>query len=132
MHIGITGDREIVVTKAMLASSAGSGLVDVFATPVMIAEIERTAASSVQPFLEDGCVTVGTQVDVAHLGATAEGKTVRIHTELTAISENGRFLTFKAEVSDAVEVVGTGTHTRAIINTERFMKKLAAKYTAAH
>lgn len=128
MHVGITGDREIVVTKAMLASSAGSGLVDVFATPIMIAEIEGTAAASVAPFLKEGQVTVGTQVDVAHIGATAEGKKVRIHTELIAISENERFLTFKAEVSDDVEMVGTGTHIRAIINKARFMEKLAAKY----
>ena len=47
MHVGITGDREIVVTKAMLASSAGSGLVDVFATPIMIAEIEGTVLNNI-------------------------------------------------------------------------------------
>lgn len=130
MHIGIKGNREVVVTKAMLASSAGSGLVDVFATPIMIAEIERTAAASVQPFLKEGQVTVGTQVNIAHLGATAEGKKVSIRTELVEISENGRFLTFTTEVSDEVEVVGEGTHTRAIINKARFMEKLAAKYSA--
>ncbi len=129
MEVGIKGNREIVVTKDMLASRAGSGTVDVFSTPVMVAEIERTAAISVMPFLEEGRVTVGTKVNVAHTAATPEGKKVYIQTELVEISSNGKMLTFTAEVRDDKGSIGNGTHERAIIHKERFMEKLKTKYT---
>ena len=54
---------------------------------------------------------------------------VFIHTELTGISENGRFLTFKVEARDECGVIGNGTHERAVISVDRFMEKVNAKKT---
>ena len=127
MKVGIIGDHSFVVTKDMLASTAGSGTVDVFSTPVMIAQMEGTAMRSVIPHLEEGQATVGTHLDVHHTAATPEGMKVSIHTELTSISENGRFLTFKVEARDECGVIGHGTHERAVITVDRFMAKVSAK-----
>ena len=127
MNIGITGDYTFTVTKDMLASKAGSGTVDVFSTPVMIAEIEGTAMRSVMPYLEEGKATVGTHIDVRHSDATPEGMKVFIHTELIEISENGKFLTFKVEARDECGVIGNGIHERAVITIKRFMEKVNAK-----
>lgn len=127
MKVGIIGDHSFVVTKDMLASTAGSGTVDVFSTPVMIAQMEGTAMRSVIPHLEEGQATVGTHLDVHHTAATPEGMKVSIHTELTGISENGRFLTFKVEARDECGVIGHGTHERAVITVDRFMAKVSAK-----
>ena len=66
-------------------------------------------------------------MDVAHNDATLEGMKVFVYTELTEISENGKFLTFKAEVKDDYGVIGCGTHVRAIINKARFIEKIKAK-----
>lgn len=72
MEIGIKGERTLVVTKELLANQVGSGLVAVFATPMMIANIEGTAADSVAPSLDAGKTTVGTLVNVTHVAATPE------------------------------------------------------------
>ena len=70
MEIGIKGEQKLVVTADKLACNVGSGLVAVFATPMMIAAIENTAAGSVAPYLEEGKTTVGTLVNVSHVAAT--------------------------------------------------------------
>ena len=66
---GITGHLEEVVTPEMSAARVGSGLVDVLATPMMIALIEKTCNECVLPHLEAGQGTVGTLVNVAHTAA---------------------------------------------------------------
>ena len=124
MEIGIKGDTSFTVTKEMLASQDGDDTLEVFSTPNMVLKIERTAALSVLPFLEDGYTMVGVRVDVQHTAATLEGMKVHVHTELIEISENGKFLTFKAEVSNDRGIIGSGTHVRAIVNKKRFMEKL--------
>ena len=78
MQIGIKGEKKFTVTKDQLACNVGSGLVSVFATPMMIAAIENTAAGSVAGELEEGKTTVGTLVNVSHVAATPEGMEVRI------------------------------------------------------
>ena len=127
MEVGIKGNCEFIVTNEMLASRAGSGAMEVFSSPTMIAKIERTASLSVMPFLGEEKSTVGIRVDVQHKDATPEGMKVTVHTELTGISENGKILTFKAEVFDEFGLIGCGTHERAIIDKKRFMEKASAK-----
>ena len=73
MHTGLQGTHDFIVTKAHLASSVGSGQVDVLATPMMITAMEYTAAASAAPVLEAGRTTVGTQISVSHIAATPEG-----------------------------------------------------------
>ena len=128
MEVGIKGDTSFTVTKEMLASQDGDDTLEVFSTPMMVLKIERTAALSVLPFLEEGYTMVGIKVDVQHTAATLEGMKVYVHTELIEISENGKFLTFKAEVSNDQGVIGRGTHERAIVNKKRFMEKLRAAH----
>ena len=72
--IGKKGVQEWTVTKELLASSMKSGTVNVFATPYMIALMEYTAMTLVQPFLPEGITTVGTAVNVQHLCPTPEGR----------------------------------------------------------
>ena len=115
MNTGIKGEKKFTVTKEQLACNVGSGLVSVFATPMMIAAIENTAAASVAGELEEGKTTVGTLVNVSHVAATPEGMEVRIETELTEIAPNGKMLTFKVAAYDEAGLIGEGTHQRAIV-----------------
>lgn len=127
METGIKGHLELTVTEDLLASKVGSGLVDVFATPMMIASIENTAAGSVQPELEEGKTTVGTLINVSHTAATPLGMKVTVDTELVEISANGKILTFEVEASDECGSIGKGTHQRAIVDKARFETKANAK-----
>ena len=128
MQVGIKGEKKFIVTKDQLACNVGSGLVSVFATPMMIAAIENTAAGSVAGELEEGKTTVGTLVNVSHVAATPEGMEVRIETELTEIAPNGKMLTFKVAAYDEAGLIGEGTHQRAIVAKERFEQKAQSKH----
>lgn len=122
---GLTGSQTERVTPDRTAASVGSGLLPVYATPAMIALMERTASELVAPFLREGEATVGTSIEVKHLAATPEGMEVRCQCALTAIDR--RRLTFAIEVFDAVGLVGTATHDRFIVDTARFMAKAASR-----
>lgn len=125
--IGMKGAQERTVTDDLLANKVGSGLVAVYATPMMIAGIEGTAAASVAAELDEGKTTVGMQINVSHVAATPAGMKVRFETELTEIAPNGKVLTFKVEAYDEKGLIGEGTHQRAIVDKARFEAKTQAK-----
>jgi len=127
MKLGIKGNKRFTVETEQLACNVGSGLVAVFATPMMIAAIEDTAAASVADQLDEGKTTVGTQVSVSHVAATPEGMDVHIETELIEISSNGKILTFRVKASDEVGLIGEGIHQRAIVDKAKFEQKAQAK-----
>ena len=122
---GIKGRREQAVTPEMSAARVGSGLVEVFATPMMISLIEQTCNESVLPYLEEGQGTVGTLVNVAHTSATPIGMRVWCESELVEVDR--RRLVFKVKAFDECGPIGEGTHERFIIDTAKFMEKIKAK-----
>lgn len=125
LKTGITGEARCLVTPETTAANLGSGALEVFATPAMIALIEKAAWQSVQPMLEEGCGTVGTALRVRHLSATPVGMEVVAKTELQEI--DGRRLVFKVEVYDAKGMVGDGEHERFIVKNDSFLKKAKGK-----
>ena len=74
---GILGHREQMVTPDLTADRIGSGLVQVFATPMLVALMEQTCNESVTPLLEAGQGTVGTHIDISHSAATPVGERSR-------------------------------------------------------
>lgn len=125
MTTGTKGMHEFTVTAEQLASRVGSGLVEVFSTPMLIAAMEGTAAQSVAAQLEPGQTTVGTRLDVRHLAATPEGMRVRVETRLTEV--DGRRLTFQVDAFDEVEKIGEGTHERFVVDQQKFITRARAK-----
>ena len=125
IEIGIKGHLEQVVTPEMSAARVGSGLVDVFATPMMIALIEKTCNDSVLPLLAEGEGTVGTHLDVSHLSATPIGMRVWCDSELVEIDR--RRLVFSVKASDECGLIGEGTHERFVIDTAKFTAKVEGK-----
>lgn len=130
MQIGTKGSGELLVNESLLARAVGSGSVAVFATPMMIAGLEKAAADSVQPQLEPGQTTVGTRMEVTHEAATPAGMRVWFETELIEVSPNGRLLTFRVEARDEAGIIGRGTHQRAVVDAARFEQKAAGKLAA--
>ena len=103
----------------------GSGTLEVYATPAMVALMESAAANSVKAHLEPGKTTVGVSIDVKHVSATPLGMTVSCESELVEI--DGKRLVFKITASDRHGVIGTANHERMIIDIKRFMDKATAK-----
>lgn len=125
MEIGIKGLAETVVDHSNTAKFAGSGELEVFATPFMIALMEQAAYSSVAPFLEEGQGTVGTRLNVSHDAATPVGMKVRAESELCEL--DGRRLVFTVRAYDECGLIGQGTHERFIIKNDKFLAKCNAK-----
>ena len=125
LNIGIKGRQEIIVTEDKTAKVYGSGTLEVFATPAMIALMENTALKSVATFLEAGQGTVGTKLDVKHVAATPVGMKVICETEL--IQAEGRALTFEVKAYDACGLIGEGIHERFVIIEEKFQEKSNSK-----
>lgn len=125
LKIGMKGSAQVEVVPANTAAAMGSGALDVFATPSMIALMEKAALELVSPCLEEGQGTVGIELNVEHLAATPIGMTVRAEVELIEIEK--RVLTFKVEAYAGDELIGRGTHKRCIILNDRFMEKTLAK-----
>ena len=110
------------VTSDEAASKIGSGGLEVFATPYLIALMERAAYNCVQSSLNEGESTVGTEVNIKHLKATAIGSNVKGVAKLIKI--DGRRLDFAVTVYEGDAVVGEGVHSRFIINIEKFLTKV--------
>jgi fluoroacetyl-CoA thioesterase len=125
LRAGLTGTATAVVTPERLATVVGSGNAPVYASPMLVAAFEAAAVNCVEHLLPDGFQSLGTHLDVAHTAPTPLGLTVTATAALTAIA--GRKLTFAVTAHDGVESIGSGTHTRVVVDTPRFMARLAAK-----
>ena len=122
MEIGLSYTSTVVVDNSNTAVALGSGDMDVFATPAMVALMENAAMNAVAPHLEQGQTTVGTQITTNHIKASALGATISATATLTAV--DGRSLTFTIVASEGDKTIGEGTHTRFIVDRERFLSKL--------
>lgn len=125
MEIGIIGTQKVTVTEDKTAKAMGSGELNVFATPAMIALMENTAYKSVAEYLEPGQGTVGTLMNVSHVAATPMGMQIKCETKLVEIDR--RRLVFEVKASDEKGLIGEGMHERFIVDNAKFMARAEAK-----
>jgi fluoroacetyl-CoA thioesterase len=97
----------------------------VFATGNMIILMEWACTQLIAPHLDAGEGSLGTEVNVTHLAATPPGMTVTVNVELTEM--NGRKLTFKVSAHDGIDLIGEGTHGRAVVAWDKFNARVAQK-----
>lgn len=130
---GLKGEIGLVVAAEHTAQHLGSGAVSVLATPQMVLLMEQASVAAVDHLLPEGYCTVGAHLDVRHLAPTPRGFEVRAIAELIRV--DGRRLTFRIRVFEAPfgegQLVGEGTHQRAIINLQRFGDSVAQKAASA-
>ena len=122
MEIGLKHVSTTLVSAANTAAALGSGDMDVFATPAMVALMENAAMLAVRDHLPEGSATVGTQINTSHLKASPLGATITASAELTEV--DGRRLTFAVKAWDEKGIIGEGSHTRFVVDRERFLSKL--------
>lgn len=122
MEIGLKNTSQTVVTEKNTAKTMGSGNLDVFATPAMVALMENAAMNAVANELPQGSTTVGSLMNTTHIKPSGIGATITATAELVAVE--GRKLTFHVSASDGESVIGEGEHIRFVVDIERFMSKL--------
>lgn len=123
MKEGLLYTSTVDVTADNCALNVGSGSLMVFATPSLAALMENAAMMAVASYLPEGSTTVGGEISIRHLRPSAVGEKISATAELVQI--DGRRLYFKITASDSKGAVGESTHTRFIVDIEKFMSKLS-------
>lgn len=118
---GLTGTAEIIVGTSDTAPRVGSGAIPVMATPVMINLMEAAALDCAEAHLEPGQQSLGTHLDVSHIAATPTGMRASAKAVLTRVE--GRNLQFEVSAHDEEGLIGEGSHTRVVVNAERFEQR---------
>ena len=123
--IGIKGEASTLVEKEDTAQYVGSGSLLVYATPCLAALMEGAACAAIEEALPQGQTSVGTALNLEHLSATPVGLDVRASAEVTAVE--GRKITFAITAFDEAGEIGRATHTRVLVNSEKFLEKTYQK-----
>jgi fluoroacetyl-CoA thioesterase len=122
IKVGMSAERMMVVPPERTVGHFVRGMPMVYATPMMILEMEVASADAVNPCLEPGWVTVGTAVDIRHLAASPVG--ARVRTTARVIAVERRVIRFEVEAFDDKRRIGEGRHARGLVNVEAFTKRL--------
>lgn len=101
----------------------------VYATPKLLYDVEMACRDLLLAHIEPGKDSVGTRVELDHVGATMLGMWVEIAVTLTEV--NGNAVAFSFTVRDAVEEVARGKHNRFIVSVEKTAQRLKAKLAKA-
>jgi fluoroacetyl-CoA thioesterase len=125
LNEGLSGSAAITVGAEHTAPRVGSGKVHVLATPVMINLMEAAALNAIEASLPAGHQSLGTHLNVGHYAATPVGMGLRASAVVTKV--DGRTVEFRVEAFDDKERVGDGTHTRVVVNVERFDLRVQRK-----
>ena len=125
IEVGTTREAEQEVTRDLTAAQVGSGSLRVYATPAMVLFIERTCSRMLEEVLPEGQSSVGVHLGIRHLAPTPLGDSVRL--EARVEQAEGNLITFAVSLRDSKEQVGEGEHRRAVIDVDRFLKRVEKK-----
>jgi fluoroacetyl-CoA thioesterase len=125
IKVGMSAERTLVVPLERTVGHFVPGMPMVYATPMMIMEMEMVSSDAIKSHLEPGWITVGTEVDIRHLAATPVGATVRTTARVIAVER--RVIRFEVEAFDDVRRIGEGRHARGLVNVASFTKRFGTK-----
>ena len=122
IKIGMSAERTQVVPVERTVGHFLKGMPMVYATPMMILEMEMAAGDAINRWLEPGWVTVGTEVDIRHLAASSVGALIRTTARVTAVER--RVIRFEVEAFEGERRIGEGRHARGLVNLAAFNKRM--------
>jgi fluoroacetyl-CoA thioesterase len=121
VRLGMTGRKEVVVTRDLTVGGHVEGMPLVFGTPMMIMAMEIASGAAVAGHLPPGWATVGSEVNVRHFAPTPIGRTVVATARVMEVA--GRSVLFAVEAHDDERKIGEGTHRRGAVDLEAFAKR---------
>jgi predicted thioesterase len=120
--VGMSAERTLIVRPDLTVKHFVPKMPAVYATPMMIMEMEMASVDAIAAHLAAGWVTVGTEVDIRHLGASAVGALIRTTARVIAVER--RVIRFEVAAWDGARKIGDGRHTRGLVNVASFEKRL--------
>lgn len=125
IQVGCVKEATQVVTRERSATHLGSGTLGVYATPSMALFMEQVCREMIDHLLPEGRASVGVKIHLRHLAPTPVGDAVRLRAEITSM--DGNLVAFRVLIWDSVEQIGEAEHERAVIEVERFLKRVQSK-----
>jgi fluoroacetyl-CoA thioesterase len=125
---GLTRTERIDVDRDRTISFMGDEC-RVYSTPKLLYDIEIACRNLLLPHLEPGRDSVGTRVELDHVGATLMGMWAEITVTLTEV--DGNAVTFAFSARDAIEEIARGRHSRYIVGLDKTAQRLKAKLAKA-
>ena len=123
--VGVRACREITVTRELTVAHYHPDMPEVYGTPMMIYLMEVVSAQALHPYLPEGWVSVGAEVNVRHLAATPVGAVVTVTAEITGVDRSR--VSFHVDAHDGVDHIGSGTHVRAVVENRRLLQGIETK-----
>lgn len=125
LELGLKKEVSLVVREEHTANKFSEKAVKLFASPVMFGMMEDASLKCVAPYLPEGYSTVGIHLESTHDAPTPVGMKVTVEAEL--IEQEGKKLVFKTIARDELDVIGRGTHTRYIVDFDKFNASASQK-----
>jgi fluoroacetyl-CoA thioesterase len=129
IKIGATGEVCFTVGPEHAIDFAHGQMPAVLATPWLIKFLEQAGREALKPALDDEENSVGTEIELRHLAPTPLGHSVRCVARV--IQVDNQMVTFQIEASDQAELIARGVHRRAIIQMNRFARRVQRKSLAS-
>ena len=117
-------NKTYLVKENNTAKNMGSGDLDVLATPSLVAFMENAAKEYLNTFLPEELGSVGSNININHIAPTLVGKEITVQGKITEIIKE-KIIIFSLEAYEQDKKIGDATHTRVIINNEKFLSKLS-------
>lgn len=121
---GVSASRAFTVDRERTIDFMGEAA-RVYATPMLVRDIEVTCREMLLEHLDAGEDSVGTRVELDHLAPTLLGMEVRVEVKVAELK--GRAVTFEVSAHDGIDAVGRGRHMRFIVDVRQTGTRLAAK-----
>jgi predicted thioesterase len=128
LKAGLTATRRVDIDLDRTISFMGDDC-RVYSTPNLLYDIEMTCRDLLLEHIEAGKDSVGTRIELDHVGATLLGMWVEITVTLTEV--NGGAVCFDFTARDAIEEVARGKHNRFVVGVEKTAQRLKAKLAKA-
>jgi predicted thioesterase len=125
LEAGRQSEAKLKVEPGVTAKTIGSGSLDVFATPMMVALMEKAACAVLEGFLAPGWTSVGTLLNITHTVASPLGAQITAQAKITEI--NDRRVDFELAAFDDAGLIGAGAHSRVFVAEEKLMAKAAKR-----
>ena len=123
IELNKTFEENFVVCTKDSAKEMGSGDLLILSTPSLVAFMEESCKNYLNTFLEDGFGSVGSNINIDHLLPTALEKTVTIKGSVAEVIKD-KIVKFVIEAFEEDKLIARATHTRVVVNNEKFMSKL--------
>lgn len=124
---GLSATREFAVDASRTIDFMGEEA-RVYATPMLVRDIEVACRDLLLAHAEPNEDSVGTRVEIDHLAPTLLGMKATL--KVTVAEVKGRAVTFEVEGRDDKEAICRGRHMRFVVDVAKTRERLRQKRAA--